>query len=838
MIVVEGDNSTSVMVIRLRFLPSAPVDALPTPRKLYVPAYGYYVFDPNGHLELFKGPGNDGCFIFAQNYIDVLSILQGVFWDPFRQLAERKRPGSPPETTSQLFTTYSAFLPTTAPTPPSPKTGGRSYLLDGLRSSAQSHILESSPQMFIAKSNYPDAAPGATPLPTPEEAERGTASQHSTVTVNQPGSPPDTFLVGKYDSGAFSHPAIKSEGSRFEQTAPSRTEPSPLVPLGESSGGGGQSSTCRETSLHPPFTTRYSVSDVPETLADVGADADPRACLVEPWTNPKLDDPSSASPTAKLPLRLEFGFNDEENRKAGDLGVSNPVDLPPVMASTVPTQPHHSEHYSREDKGKGKALDSEFDDAERPHVVAKWTEILRDRARSRMHEDLATVSHELGPLRDPFSLAARDGQAAASHDSSEHTQPPAIIPHPRSDLDSGASSSALGLPNTEQQVEPVEVDVTPSPLTTGPPSLKDTDTDIWRRLGDRRMQNRRIFRETMPMIEVSPPSPTRAPHPEPPIAYHEPQPPLVPFRDVNVAQPGLPTGAHHSSGDAAGGSYSAPSSPFGNLLAPLSLLGLEREVEAEAETHSEGLLTTLALRRIRRPRSLNFLRHHRSSSASPPPVSTHSIAHDSQPASASGAGVGADSEASTSGSGSAGSALGLSLLWHKCSTSSFLTRSSIGHAHRASDPGPAPALAPEFPAALPEGGDNGNNRRSFDPNLIEALFPGHTATSSGTLKECGICMSDMPQKDMALIPRCKHVFCYPCVRQYVTGRLQDGRLDMPCPSCAAAGPAHASAEKGEVSRDFIEYLALSASERDALERLEMAEFAVLHRCPKYVCPYF
>jgi hypothetical protein len=74
------------------------------------------------------------------------------------------------------------------------------------------------------------------------------------------------------------------------------------------------------------------------------------------------------------------------------------------------------------------------------------------------------------------------------------------------------------------------------------------------------------------------------------------------------------------------------------------------------------------------------------------------------------------------------------------------------------------------------------------------------------------------------------------VRQYVSGRLQDGRLDMPCPSCAT-DPNRETDGKGEVSRDFIEYLALSTSEREALERLEMAEFAVLHRCPKYVYMY-
>lgn len=107
-------------------------------------------------------------------------------------------------------------------------------------------------------------------------------------------------------------------------------------------------------------------------------------------------------------------------------------------------------------------------------------------------------------------------------------------------------------------------------------------------------------------------------------------------------------------------------------------------------------------------------------------------------------------------------------------------------------------------------------------------------------EECGICSSELELHEQAVIPKCGHVFCLDCMRHYVVGRLEDGHLTMPCPSCMAgrvdvghaANRARGPTSNGELSREFVEMLELSLAEMEMLERLEMAEFAVLHRCPK------
>src|ERR1700733_4938616 len=80
MVVIEGGNLTSVMVLRLRYSPpSDPSDtsASQSPQKKSHSAYGYYIFDPEGHLKSLDW--YNARFVFVPTYIDVLSILQGAF---------------------------------------------------------------------------------------------------------------------------------------------------------------------------------------------------------------------------------------------------------------------------------------------------------------------------------------------------------------------------------------------------------------------------------------------------------------------------------------------------------------------------------------------------------------------------------------------------------------------------------------------------------------------------------------------------------------------------------------------------------------------------------------
>lgn len=115
-------------------------------------------------------------------------------------------------------------------------------------------------------------------------------------------------------------------------------------------------------------------------------------------------------------------------------------------------------------------------------------------------------------------------------------------------------------------------------------------------------------------------------------------------------------------------------------------------------------------------------------------------------------------------------------------------------------------------------------------------------------KECGICQTEVEPHELAIIPQCHHIFCLDCLRRYVASRLEDGHLSMPCPSCTAArvgvvvpgaradigrAPRTRSGPKldGTISREFIESLKLSKLELDMLERLELAEIAVLYQCP-------
>lgn len=116
-------------------------------------------------------------------------------------------------------------------------------------------------------------------------------------------------------------------------------------------------------------------------------------------------------------------------------------------------------------------------------------------------------------------------------------------------------------------------------------------------------------------------------------------------------------------------------------------------------------------------------------------------------------------------------------------------------------------------------------------------------------KECGICRTEVGPHEVAIIPQCHHIFCLDCLRHYVTSRLEDGHLSMPCPSCTAARVgvvvpgARANLDRGSrtrlgpkpdgaISREFIESLKLSKLDMDKLERLELAEIAVLYQCPR------
>lgn len=125
------------------------------------------------------------------------------------------------------------------------------------------------------------------------------------------------------------------------------------------------------------------------------------------------------------------------------------------------------------------------------------------------------------------------------------------------------------------------------------------------------------------------------------------------------------------------------------------------------------------------------------------------------------------------------------------------------------------------------------------PNLSASNEDALTSASEQLPSECGICTSEVEPHERAVIPGCQDVFCLDCIRHYVIGRLEDGHLDMPCPTCVAKR-VHANGRRaqvainmvdGEVSRDIVEFLGLNKVERDMLERLELAKFAVLHRCP-------
>lgn len=842
MVVIEGDNLTSVMVLRLRYsTPSGPSDtsASQSPQKSSHQAYGYYVFDPEGYLKSLDW--YNARFVCVPTYIDVLSILQGAFWNSSqpptgpvsrRDRTKRIRP--------QLFTTYSAFLPATTSEPSSPERGS------GPLPSSQSYIAKTPPWMSNAELIHSDAVSNATQALPHGEPERLAASleRPSMATLSANSMEVGTGSAGAFPSAAYK---VKSEGSMaFRQPTPSRVEPSFPVPLGLPSDDWEQGEMRLNTASHPSPATHDSTSDsVPRTSVDVGTDGDAQG----------------NSET----------LQGQDLRTASDL-----LDLPPSVA-TSPThsEPQHAGRYGREvkGKGKGKALYAGFEDVERDRVMALRMEIFHSRARRlqvRMHEDPVGAAFEYGLPHDLAFSRARDGHVrqstqaikVAGHDETIDLLPitsryDAFRPNrltaasrshaqrlTTSDVSVGEKAnlanleigvplklekelSSLSITEKRAQSTDGQTDATSSgssPSTAGPPfsplSISIAgDVENWKRLGDRRIQSRRSTREreqATPVIEVSPPSPARARDPQ--------QPPLVPPKDLRTAGVAPSTAAHSNAGRGEE-SHSPPSgSADGNLLPPAP------QAAAEDEGHSEGLLAILAHHRIRRPRSLNFLRHRRSSSASPPPpLPSHNSSQDSLSAPASGAGA----VASTGAGESAGSGLKLSRLWHKHvprPTASSLDHPSVGHVHRVSDPGPLPRLPLEL-AAQNSNIDRDDSPGLIDPDLVEALFPGYKADSADALGECGICMEDMPQRDMAIIPHCKHVFCYPCVRQYVSGRLQDGRLDMPCPSCAI-DPNRGKDGKGEVSRDFIEYLALSTSEREALERLEMAEFAVLHRCPK------
>lgn len=896
MIVIEGHDFTSVMVIRLRFSPLEPsgAGAPQTSRKNDTLAYGYYVFDPDDHLKLPSWRDSTR-FIFARDYIDVLSILQAAFWGPSQQFAGRTP--SRGRARPQLFSTYCAFSPATTSGLHSPKMEGVSRLPGSSLSLSQSSTRETPrcvPNTIWTRS---DAAPNPTQSSGCVEGEKGTASlsQPSMPTANQVGFRQSPTGNRKHDRGLHRSLAckVKFEGSVVFKQHTLTIEPPSLVQLGQLNDGRERGEN-RKTTLDLSWTSCSTTATAVETPVRVGADEDLQTSRVELSTVPRLVGLPSTTPLAHpTPFKISLGV--DENRNTGAnvhdiltrLDASGPstqrnlmagtprdqesrvisglVDLRSATIPTASTQARYSARYSREDKGKGKALDSGIDDIKRDQAIAVQMEILRDRARrlqSRVREDLTGAFYESGSPYDLTFLRARDGlvtkvassaravetagseETSASHSeqrqlatlSRPQPDPSSTISSPNFKLSNAAPvgemsnivNSGFDIPHkhkalsslltTKARFQSTEAETGAAPLQ--PSQLPVArDAEHWKRLGDRRMRNRRQREQPAPMIEVSPPSPTQSTQSEPLTARREPSPPPVPLKGAGVVEHG-PSAPAHRNADATGtGDRSRPSSPYFNLLAPQfpdqarqGDDGPESETRAGAETRSEGLLAALAHCRIRRPRSLNFLRHHHSSSAD--------------------ADFDASSRESTSASATVGSR---SRLWHRHaphSTSSSLTQPSPRHAHRASDPGPLPPT-PELLAPSLNGGSSNDRSLNFNPNLVEALLPGYSANSVGTLKECGICMSDMPQRDMALIPCCKHVFCYPCIQQYVSGRLQGGRLNMPCPSCTTE-PARAPAERGEVSRDFIEYLALTTSERDALERLEMAEFAVLHRCPKYV----
>ncbi|KAF8300418.1 hypothetical protein DL93DRAFT_2067651 [Clavulina sp. PMI_390] len=139
------------------------------------------------------------------------------------------------------------------------------------------------------------------------------------------------------------------------------------------------------------------------------------------------------------------------------------------------------------------------------------------------------------------------------------------------------------------------------------------------------------------------------------------------------------------------------------------------------------------------------------------------------------------------------------------------------------------------PALLSPHSSPGSTSSSL-PDLSSS--PTGSSSSIPDLAECGVCASELERFERAIIPGCKHVFCFDCVRGYVIARLEEGKLDMPCPGCVAERGSTRGRERGgrkeegEISRDFIEFLELSRLERDTLERLELAEYAVLHRCAK------
>ncbi|KAI9455038.1 hypothetical protein F5148DRAFT_1277260 [Russula earlei] len=96
---------------------------------------------------------------------------------------------------------------------------------------------------------------------------------------------------------------------------------------------------------------------------------------------------------------------------------------------------------------------------------------------------------------------------------------------------------------------------------------------------------------------------------------------------------------------------------------------------------------------------------------------------------------------------------------------------------------------------------------------------------------CGICMEEMPEDFIARLDSCGHPFCRECLRGHVTARLDERRLPILCPTCAAdKGKGKGPASK--VSQTLALDLGLTNEQYSTWVDMEMAAFSVNISCRK------
>jgi hypothetical protein len=53
--------------------------------------------------------------------------------------------------------------------------------------------------------------------------------------------------------------------------------------------------------------------------------------------------------------------------------------------------------------------------------------------------------------------------------------------------------------------------------------------------------------------------------------------------------------------------------------------------------------------------------------------------------------------------------------------------------------------------------------------------------------QCGVCLEEQPEHEIARFHACLHLFCRSCLRQHIQAKLAERRYPILCPVCATDG---------------------------------------------------